>query len=86
MSWSALLLPSHNDPLLGVAWTLQFEIVYYALFCLLIINKIMGLTVLSLLLGWIFLTKFKLVFGGGLPPSLYGFYNLEFFLGMMVAY
>jgi len=86
LAWSASLLPSHNEPLLGIAWTLQFEIVFYTIFCLIIINKTIGLAVLSLWLGWIILAKFKIIFGGGLPPSLYGFYNLEFFLGMMVAY
>jgi len=46
----------------------------------------MGLTILSLWLGWIALANFNIIFGGGLPPSLYGFYNLEFFFGMMIAY
>jgi exopolysaccharide production protein ExoZ len=86
MAWSAALLPSHNEPLLGVAWTLQFEIVFYAVFCFLILNRIMGITVLSLWLAWIILARFSSSIGNEIPNSLYGFYNLEFFFGMAVAY
>lgn len=86
LTWSASLLPSHNAPLLGVAWTLQFEIAFYTVFCLLIINKTIGISLLSLWLGWIVLAKFQIFIWSWTPPSLYGFYNLEFFLGMMMAY
>jgi exopolysaccharide production protein ExoZ len=86
LTWSATLLPSHDEPLLGVAWTLQYEIVFYAVFCLLIINRTLGISVLIFWLFEIVLTKFGMGIGGGLPHSLYGMYNLEFFLGMAVAY
>ena len=86
VAWSAALLPSHDEPLLGIAWTLQYEIVFYAIFCLLIINKTLGISVLILWLFWIVMAKFGMGFGGELPQSLYGMYNLEFFLGMAVAY
>lgn len=86
LTWSAALLPAHSAPLLGVAWTLQFEIVFYMAFCLLIINKTMGLSLLSLWLGWIILAKCQIFVWSWMPPSLYGFYNLEFFLGMTMAY
>ncbi len=86
LAWSASLLPSHTEPLLGIAWTLQFEIVFYAVFFLLILNRPLGLTVLLLWLGWIVLAKFDSSVGGSAPHSLYGLYNLEFFFGMAVAY
>jgi exopolysaccharide production protein ExoZ len=83
--WSAALLPSHQDPLLGIAWTLQFEIVFYTVFSLLILSRIVGVTILFFWLAWIVLAKLNSNVGGGLPPSLYGFYNLEFFFGMIAA-
>ncbi len=86
VAWSASLLPSHGEPLLGIAWTLQYEIVFYAVFGLLILNRMAGLTAFSLWLSWVVLTNLAGLNGGGLPASLYGMYNLEFFLGMAVAY
>ena len=86
IAWSAALLPSHDEPLLGIAWTLQYEIVFYAVFCLLILNRWAGITVFALWLGGIALAN---LWGGivsALPRSLYGTHNLEFFLGMAVAY
>jgi len=86
VGWSITLLPSHNGPLLGVAWTLQFEIVFYAVFCLLILNRRLGLAGLTLWLIWIGLARTGVGIGGEIPQSLYGIYNLEFFLGMGCAY
>jgi len=85
-AWSMTLLPSHDWPLLGIAWTLQYEIVFYGVFCLLILNRIAGSSLLLLWVVWIVLTKFWSGAGGALPHSLYGTYNLEFFFGMAVAY
>ena len=39
---SASLLPAHLEPLLGVAWTLQYEIVFYAAFALLVLDRKSG--------------------------------------------
>jgi len=83
---SAILLPSHNEPLLGVAWTLQYEIVFYAVFCLLVFSRRAGLVVLPLWLAWIMLANVTGDDGGGIPPSLYKMYNIEFYFGMGVAY
>lgn len=83
--WSIFLLPSHTEPLLGIAWTLQFEIVFYIVFSILIFNRMAGVVVLSFWLVWIVWAA-----AGNndteLPQSLYGVYNLEFFLGMTVAF
>jgi len=83
--WSALLLPSWTEPLLGVAWTLQYEIVFYAVFAILIVSRTAGLLALSLWLAWIVI-GLTLRVSFNIPPSLYGIYNLEFFFGMAVAY
>jgi exopolysaccharide production protein ExoZ len=85
MAVAALLLPSsHGSPVI-VAWTLQYELVFYAAFSSLIICKKVGVSVLVLWFVWI-LTS---LWGGNspwLPQSLYGPLNIEFFLGMGAAY
>lgn len=83
--WSAFLIPSRGEPLLGVAWTLQYEMVFYAIFCLLILSRKAGLAVLAGWLIWIGAAKLR-GGGGSIPGSLYGFYNIEFFVGMGIAY
>jgi len=82
---SLVLLPSDAPPILGIAWTLQYEVVFYAVFAMLIVNRAIGAAVLVLWLGWIVIA----LAGGGsgiAPQSIYGVYNLEFFAGMASAY
>jgi peptidoglycan/LPS O-acetylase OafA/YrhL len=84
--WSASLLPSNREMVLGVAWTLRFEILFYALFGILIAHRTAGLIVLA---GWLSMTvvaALTLFKASWLPEQFYGAYNLEFFLGMAVAY
>jgi exopolysaccharide production protein ExoZ len=86
MAWSALLLPSRNEPLLGVAWTLQYEIVFYTLFSIAILNRRIGM---AALLAWLAVIVLEWIgvldFASLSPPSLSGAANVEFFLGMVVA-
>jgi exopolysaccharide production protein ExoZ len=82
---SALLLPSDREPLLGIAWTLQHEVVFYALFCVLILHRAAGIAVFAL---WGLLIVLAAAGGhapGGLPAPIAGLYNGEFFLGMAAA-
>jgi exopolysaccharide production protein ExoZ len=82
--WSALLLPSWSEPLLGVAWTLQYEVVFYAVFAVLILNRRVGMVLMAVwLLGVVAVSVG--VGGAGVPPSICSAYDLEFFLGMGVA-
>ena len=86
MAWSATLLPSVREPILGVAWTLQYEILFYSLFLTLILARRAGITVLAAWLAVILAHQAGLIpIDPRLPASLYGFYNIEFFLGMGVA-
>jgi peptidoglycan/LPS O-acetylase OafA/YrhL len=82
---SALLLPSAAEPLLGIAWTLQYEVVFYAAFAVLIVNRLAG-TVVCL----VWFLDIVLTWGGhgvpGAPPPLSGPYGLEFFMGMAAAH
>jgi exopolysaccharide production protein ExoZ len=80
---SALLLPSWSEPLLGVAWTLQYEVVFYAFFAALILNRHVGILLLA---AWLMAVLVASARGGlGVPPSVCSAYDLEFFLGMGVA-
>jgi peptidoglycan/LPS O-acetylase OafA/YrhL len=84
--WSATLLPSNTEPLLGVAWTLHYEIVFYAVFALCIFSQRAGIALLVLWLLSILCVTVGHLRTGGLPQSLFGVYNFEFFLGMVAAW
>lgn len=48
---SAFLIPTVSEPLLGTAWTLQCEAVFYVVFSVLILNKRLGMALLAVWLG-----------------------------------
>ena len=85
MASAALLLPSsHGSPVI-VAWTLQYQLVFYAAFAFLIVSKRVGSAVFVVWLVWIFAS----LWGQNspwVPQFLYGPLNIEFFLGMGAAY
>jgi peptidoglycan/LPS O-acetylase OafA/YrhL len=84
LAWSATLLPTQSAPLLGIAWTLQFEIVFYAAFAVLILDRRAGAAVLGLWLAA--MTATALGFGApGVPQPLCGTFGFEFFMGMAAA-
>jgi exopolysaccharide production protein ExoZ len=88
---SLLLLPQHVEPTLGVAWTLQHEMLFYVAFGFLILNRKAGVSVFAV---WALFIVAQLP---AAPPDLpwahadllTGFvgssYNLEFGLGIVVA-
>lgn len=84
---SLLLLPHpDHDPILGVAWTLEHEVLFYALFALLIASRRIGRAVLGAWLALILL-HWSTGWPGGYPFSfLFSFYNALFFCGIAVAY
>jgi peptidoglycan/LPS O-acetylase OafA/YrhL len=64
---------------------LQYEILFYGLFCTLILNRRLGMAVFALFVAAIAWAAA----GGdvfGFPPMLVGIWNIEFFFGMAVAY
>jgi exopolysaccharide production protein ExoZ len=83
---SATLLPSRHEPLLGVAWTLQFEIVFYLVFAVLILHRWTGQVLIGIWLLCVSLQLMHYLPDWGLPSSLLAAYNLEFFFGMGVAF
>jgi len=83
-----LLLPTAEQPILGVAWTLQHEMLFYALFAVLLVSRPLGLALLVLWVAWVLS-----VAGGALERPLGGFgrvalsaYNVQFALGMASAW
>ncbi len=82
---AALLLPSSQGSPVIVAWTLQYEWVFYAAFAFLIVCKKVGVSVLVLWLVWI-AVSLRGQNSPWVPQFLYGPLNIEFFLGMGAAY
>ena len=81
---SVTLLPLGGEPMIAVAWTLQHEILFYAAFCLAILNRRLGL---ALVAGGIVLS----LVGAISPPRdwllyfLTSGYHLEFLMGILAA-
>ncbi|WP_336972640.1 acyltransferase [Sphingobium aromaticiconvertens] len=82
--WSATLLPTVQEPLLGIAWTLQHELIFYMVFALLIFSRRLGVTLLVIWTGWIMLAALGLV-AAVVPDRITNLYNLEFLAGMGAA-
>ncbi|MFL5281862.1 MAG: acyltransferase family protein [Rhodopila sp.] len=85
IAWAILPMPISTEPLLGVAWTLQYEFIFYAAFAILILNRAAGL---ALMTAWLFAVACTAPKGWhpGLPSAYWGIFNVEFFAGMAVAY
>jgi len=82
-----LLIPNIHGPILGVAWTLSHEFLFYAIFSSLFFSKWLGFIVL---MTWFVLLLFNIVtnfFDGFLWGTvIFRIFNLGFFFGMAVAY
>ena len=81
---SSTLMPSFVDPVLGVAWTLQFEAVFYVMFATLILSKRLGILTFS---AWAIVLTYSMLRGAtwDFPSSLFGSYAIEFYFGMSTA-
>lgn len=89
---TASLLPLPAAPILGVAWTLKHEMLFYTLFGLLIIDRRIGvvaLTVWGLCIAW----NVSLTCATGTPyfsglagDLFFRVFNFEFFFGMLVGH
>lgn len=76
-----LLLPL-GDPTLGVAWSLQLEIIFYILFGVLIFNRALGMIVFA---GWAAYTLLSVSGALETNPNYVAF-NLQFAFGLMAAW
>jgi exopolysaccharide production protein ExoZ len=80
---SYLLLPMPDMPVLGVAWTLRFEAIFYVLFAVLILNRRIGIGVFAV---WFVAVAFALPFQLGFPASFFlSELNAQFLMGMMIC-
>ena len=81
---SLLIVPYSQDPLLGVGWTLTHEMLFYAVFAVLILSRRAGLL---LVLAWLALTAVELVAPSSqmLMQFLADPYHLEFVFGALAA-
>lgn len=89
---SILLLPEQVAyPILGVAWSLRHEMLFYALFSLAVLHRKLGLAVLG---AWLALIVFNLTwamamgrpyFTGIAGGTLFRVFNVQFFFGIAVA-
>lgn len=89
---SILLLPWPVGPILDVAWSLKHEMIFYALFGLLFINRALGQAALAI---WAMLVGANIAWtvGSGTPlfagvagDLLFRLFNIEFFVGIGVAH
>jgi len=83
---SVSLLPSNRELILTIAWTLRFEILFYVLFGVLIANRGVGLAMLFVWFAASAICTLLPLRAEWLPVQFYDTYNLEFLMGMAVAY
>ncbi len=85
---SLTLLPHSGDPIVGVSWTLQHEMLFYLTFAVFILSLRWGVAVFVIWFFWILVHWFERVDFDG-PVWLVRAaspFNMEFFFGMFAAY
>jgi exopolysaccharide production protein ExoZ len=89
---SVLLLPTFDEPILGVAWSLRHELVFYAVFSLAILDRRIGLLTLGAWfaailfnIGWALVAGAP-AFDGVLGLLVLRVFNIEFVFGIAVAW
>lgn len=89
---SILLLPDDwQAPILGVAWSLRHEIVFYGVFSLAILNRTIGLAALAVWFTLIVFNQAVVVgtghpfFAGMLDNTFFRVFNIQFLFGIAVA-
>lgn len=88
--FSSLTLLPYGRPALSVAWTLIFEMVFYVFYAIRFYGRRTFRITLFIWIGIIILSNIifskSTLNSNGLLSVLTSFYNLEFFLGMLLAY
>lgn len=85
---NVFLLPTAESPIVGVAWTLQHEMLFYVLFASLLVSRALGSVLLAAWVTWVLATIFGVLEGPehGLGRVGLSSYNLQFVLGMAAAW
>ncbi len=80
-----LIWPTEHVPIVQVAWTLEFELLFYAMFALIILNARAGLWVFA---AWMALSAANLTLAFDSYPASFLFSprNLQFLMGIGVAW
>jgi peptidoglycan/LPS O-acetylase OafA/YrhL len=86
LAWSISLLPSNHPMVLSIAWTLQYEVMFYVFFGVLIANRTAGLIVLVVWISAMATAIVTPISVSWLPIQFYSPYILEFIMGMAAAY
>lgn len=84
---SALLLPTLGGIIVGDAWTLQHEMLFYGIFAALLLNKRLGLFGFGIWLAFLLAcTQVGVPWQSGLMAKLSSYFNVEFFFGIGAAW
>jgi peptidoglycan/LPS O-acetylase OafA/YrhL len=88
LAGASLLLPLRGDLPVSIAWTLQHEIVFYAAFAVLIVNRRLGVALFGCWLAWIGCGVLGVVGDAteGWLVNVHSVFDVEFFLGMLAAW
>lgn len=86
--YNLTLLPTTDEPLVGVAWTLQHELMFYAIFAVAVLWKRAGVVLMA---AWFFAIVLHAVAGlpevaGPFANRLLSLFNIQFFFGMFAAW
>ncbi|WP_095588098.1 acyltransferase family protein [Actibacterium ureilyticum] len=81
---SFLLIPTAGDPIMRVAWTLEYEMFFYLMFTLMILGGRLGLAVFAI---WMTLSAIGTVWPFETHPLsfVFSYYNLLFLFGIGAA-
>ena len=83
---SFLLLPTDQHPVVDVAWTLQQEVLFYAIFAAIIVNRWLGrLAFIAWFAYMVAAAVVPLDHPRGVVDDLANYFNFEFFFGMAAA-
>lgn len=86
-AYNILLLPHAREPIVGGAWTLVFEVTFYAAVAVAVCNRVAGATVMAI---WLLLVVAGFAgFDGASVNAVFGLlcapFSVEFFLGITAA-
>jgi exopolysaccharide production protein ExoZ len=86
--YNLTLLPTNGEPWIGVAWTLQHELLFYAIFAIAIAHGRIGKLVFALWLAAIVADPFFAISAnhGAFADKLLSSFNIEFFFGIFAAW
>jgi peptidoglycan/LPS O-acetylase OafA/YrhL len=84
---SFFLLPTDNTPIIGVAWTLQQEMIFYTIFATIILNRRLGIAAFAAWFAYmVAVWSLSLPHPPGAVDDLANYFNFEFSFGMAAAW